>query len=215
MADAPPTTPPAVPPTEPVPPAAPPAAPPTPPAEPPVPPAEPELGEAGKRALDSERAARRDAEKRAKDVETELAALRATQMTDQEKAIEAARAEGRAEAVAASNVVILKAHVLAAAAGKLADPNDAIKLIALDQFTPTADGEFDTAALAASIDALLAAKPYLGINRPGATPPPGSANGGPQGGGPAQWTQEQLDQATPEQIIAAKNAGLLNTLMGI
>lgn len=52
----------------------PPATPPTPPADPPKP---DDLGEAGKAALDAERIARRDADKRAKDAEAKLAAYEA------------------------------------------------------------------------------------------------------------------------------------------
>src|SRR5687768_12689074 len=63
---------------------------------PPTPPPEAEaLGDAGKKALSEERAARKAAEKAARDAQAELDRLRQASMSDQEKAVAAARLEGR------------------------------------------------------------------------------------------------------------------------
>lgn len=164
---------------------------------------EPELGDGGKKALEAERRARRDAER-------QLAELRKQGMTDQEKAIEEARADERRKGA----TQLLNASILARAAGRLQDPSDAIAMIA-SKITIADDGTFDDAAIASEIDDLIRSKPYLAVGKPSATPAPGSANGGPQGSGPAQWTESDLQGKTPEQIEAARVSGLLNTLLGI
>lgn len=55
------------------------------------------LGEAGRRALEAERAARRDAEKKASDAAKELETLRAANQSDADKALDAARKETAAQ----------------------------------------------------------------------------------------------------------------------
>ena len=69
-------TPAQTPPTDPAPPAT---------GAPPTPPADDTLGDAGKRALDAERDARREAEKRAKAAEVELKKLQDAGLSDQER----------------------------------------------------------------------------------------------------------------------------------
>lgn len=149
-----------------------------PPAAPPAtPPPEPDLGDAGKRALDAERDARRQAEKAAKDAQTELEKLRSASMSDQEKAVAAAKAEGRDEALKTANERLVRAEVKAAAAGKLADPGDALGLLGdLSAFIDKS-GDVDTKAITSAIDELVKAKPYLS-----AKPGNGSGEGGPRGG---------------------------------
>lgn len=168
------TTPPAPPaPTAdpPAPPSSQPPAPPAPPAPPPSstpPPAAPTAEDLAKltASLDAER-------KRAKTLETELAALKAGQMTDQEKAVAAAREEGRAEAAKAAALVLVAAEFRAAAAGKLADPDAAIAVLDLAKLV-AADGSPDKAAIAALVGKLAAVPPA-----------PGSIPGGPRGGPPS------------------------------
>jgi hypothetical protein len=144
----------------------------TPPSEPPD--ATPEggdddLGDGGKKALAAERAAARAADKRAKAAEAELAKLREANATESEKALAAAKAEGRNEALATANTRILTAEVKAAAAGVLQDPDDAVRLLDLDQFEVGEDGAVDVKAIKAEVAALAKAKPYLSV---GATPAP-------------------------------------------
>lgn len=149
-------------------------------ATPPPPGSDPEdqLGEAGKKALDAERAERRKAEKRAKDLDAELSKFREASMTEQEKAVEAARKESAAATLASVNQRILKAEIRAAAGGKLADPEDAIRFLDLDIFTVTDEGEVDQKAVASAIDRLLQLKPYLAAS---ATRPAGDADQGARG----------------------------------
>jgi hypothetical protein len=132
----------------------------------------PELGDAGKKALDEERAARRAAEKLAKENADELDKLRKATMSDQEKAVAEAKAAGRQEAMAEANARLLRSEIRGAAAGKLADPGDAAALLGdIDQFLDK-NGEPDSKAIASAIDALVKAKPYLAPAgaRPGALP---------------------------------------------
>lgn len=148
-----------------------------PPEDPPKPepaPAKPEdaLGDAGKRALDEERAARSAADKRAKAAEAELEKIRKANMNETEKAIAEAKAQARQEALGEANTRVLRSEVRAAAGGKLADPNDAPALLGdLTRFLAD-DGEIDTKAISSAIDDLVKAKPYLAPagSRPGRLP---------------------------------------------
>lgn len=172
------------------------------PADPPAdPPKDPALGDPGKKALDEERAARRDAERTAKaaekarkELEERLAAIEAENATDQEKAIAAARKEGESEATARANTRIIRSEVKAAAATKLNDPNDAIAMLDLSQFEVDADGNVDEKAIASAIDELVTAKPYLAV---GATPRTGNGDGG---------AHEDPGDLTLEQQIAEAEA---------
>lgn len=140
-----------------------------------------DLGDAGKKAIDEERKARRAAEKAAKDAQAELDKLRQESMSEQEKAIAQARAEAKTEVLKDANQRVLRSEIKAAAGGKLADPADAVGLLGdLDRFVGD-DGEVDSKAISSAIDELIKSKPYLAANgsRPaplpggGATPPNG------------------------------------------
>lgn len=130
-----------------------------------------DLGDAGKKALAAERAAAKAAEKRAKALESELEKLRLENASAEEKAIAAAKAEGRTEALTVSNARLLRAEVKAAASGVLQDPDDAVRLLDLDQFEVDDDGEVDTKAITAAVERLAKSKPYLAVGaKPTALP---------------------------------------------
>lgn len=156
------------------------------------------LGPAGEKALAEERAARKAAEKQAKDAQTELDKVRKANMTDQEKAVAEARAEGRKEALATATDRLLRAEVKAAAGNKLADPGDAVAHLrdagGLDRFL-TDDGEVDTKAVASAIDDLVKAKPYLAsAAKPGALPGGGARPS--NGVTPDDWLRQQWRSKT-------------------
>lgn len=153
-----------------------------------------DLGDAGKRALDEERNARKTAEKAARDAKAELDKLRKDSMSDQEKAIADAKAEVRQEVLAQANSRLLRAEVRAAAAGKLADPDDAARLLDLDSFVDD-EGDIDSKAIKSAIDKLVAAKPYLS-----AKPGSGSGEGGARGGSASS-------EPTMDDLIRQKVAG--------
>ncbi len=151
-----------------------------------------ELGDAGKKALDEERNARKTAEKQARDAQAELDKIRASSMSDQEKAVAPAKAEGRDEALKTANERLVRAEVKAAAAGKLADPGDALGL--LGDLTTFIDktGDVDTKAITSAIDELVKTKPYLSA-KPGNGAGEGGARGGNANSGPSMddWLRQQ------------------------
>lgn len=124
------------------------------------------LGEAGKRALDQERRARRAAEK-------ELEKLRSAAMSDQEKAIAAAKTAAMAEATRAAGPRLVRAELRAAAA-EAGLPADALagflEYADLNRFL-TEDGEPDGKAITAAVK-------RLGGNAAGGASYDGGARGG-------------------------------------
>jgi hypothetical protein len=74
------------------------------------------LGDAGKRALDDMKAAKKAAEKAAKDATAELEQLRAATATDAEKALAQARKEGATEVLGRAQSQIRRSEVRAALA---------------------------------------------------------------------------------------------------
>jgi hypothetical protein len=137
---------------------------------------DPKLGAAGERALREERAARTKAERDAKAVKKELDDLKAASATDAEKAIAKAKQEGKTEALKLANARVMKSEIKAAAAGRLANPAVAVRLLDPDDFTDD-DGEVDEKKLKAAIDQLLKDEPYLaGKGRAN-----GDGGGGPRG----------------------------------
>lgn len=114
------------------------------------------------KALDSERARSRANAAAAR----ELAALRASQQTDTEKAIAAARDEAAKEITSKYTTRLAGLSVRAAAGGKLRDPEDAVAHLQgrLGEFV-NEDGDVDDKAVTAAVDALLKARPYLGVEK--------------------------------------------------
>lgn len=128
------------------------------------------LGAEGVKALEAFKARARAAEKSAKDAQSELERLRQAAMSDTEKAVATAKAEGRKEALAEVTSRLVRAEVKAAAAGKVADPDDVAALLGDLNAYVKDDGEVDSKSLASAIDALVKAKPYLAAA--GAKPAP-------------------------------------------
>lgn len=156
------TTPPAPPaPPAPPPPTPDPPTPPT-PAPPPAPPAPPTPDSAAelRATLDAERRSR-------KDLETELAKLRAATMTEQERAVAAAKAEGRAEAARDAGLLVAAAEFRAAAAGKIANPEAALAALDLSKLVGD-NNEPDRKAIARLVEQLAA------VPDPGGRVPPGA-----------------------------------------
>lgn len=147
------------------------------------------LGPKGEKALAAEKEKRRKESERRRAAEAELAKLRNKDSSE----VDQARTEAETAALAKANTRILKAEVRAAAAGKLADPSDALKLLDLTQFEVDGDGEVDRDEIGSAIDTLLKSKPYLAAATNGKRFQ-GSGDGGARGKTPS------LDQ----QIIAAE-----------
>jgi hypothetical protein len=120
-----------------------------------------------------------DERRRRQAAEADLEKLRKQHQTDEEKKLDEARNEGKAEATKTLTTKLVRAEVKSLATGKFADPADAIAHLRdeLDTLV-TKDGDPDTKAIEAKLDALLKAKPHLGGKaRP--TPIPGGAGNQP------------------------------------
>lgn len=121
----------------------------------------------------------------------------------EEQALAAARLEGHTAATDAANKRILRSEVKAAAAGKLANPALAVKLIDLDSLEVDADGEVDEDAIAEAISALLEENPYLAAQ--GGTTQFDTARGKPKP--KTKLTAADLEKMTPAQIAKAYDEG--------
>lgn len=171
------------------------------------------LGPAGEKALAAEKDKRRAESAKRRELEAELAALKAAASADTEKAdLEAIKAQAIREANAAAAQRILRSEIKAAAAGKLADPADAYKFLDLADFEVNENGDVDTAEIASAITGLLTSKPYLKAAQSGH----GSADGGVRKGSrPDQLTREQIQSMSSDAVEAARQKGQLNDLLGI
>jgi len=173
------------------------------------------LGDAGKKALDAMKAERAAAKAEAKTIREEFDAFKAkAEGKEAEYAKEQERRNVESAALAKANERIRKAEIRAAAAGKLADPTDALRYLDLEQFEVGDDGEVDTAAITAAIEDLVKSKPYLAAQ--GGTPgtvfeSPGAHRAA---GKPGQLKQAELKGMTPAQINTARAEGRLNDILG-
>ncbi|WP_460801488.1 hypothetical protein [Microbacterium sp. GXF6406] len=172
------------------------------------------LGDPGKKALDAMKAKWKSADAAAKETAAKLAALEAkVNGTEAEHAAATERERVQSEAIAKANARLVRAEVRTAAKGRLSNADDAFAFIDISQVEVNDDGDIDTSAVTALIDDLIAERPYLAA----ATAPrfEGGADAGAKNvTGPKQWTQADMDKATPAEILAAHKAGLLKSLMG-
>jgi hypothetical protein len=127
-------------------------------------------------------------QKRAQTAEAELTKFREAQLSEQEKAVKAARDEGFTEGRSLGDQRLIRAEVITAAAGKAADPNDVYALLlaggALNDIEVDDNANVDTKSIAALVDALLTEKKHLAVGptsrdpdfgaRPAVTPAPNS-----------------------------------------
>lgn len=161
-----------------------------------------------KSILDKERRAARDSARTAKKAETALAAatteleqFRQAQMTEQEKAVAAARAEGVAEGRTAGNQALVRAAVISAAVGKVANPGHAFAILtdqgALRGIEVNETGEVDNDAIKTAIDSLVEADPQLAVTAPVRDPQFGNRQ-------PATGTPPNTDAAFDAFLRAAR-----------
>lgn len=186
-----------------------------------------QLGDAGKKALDrmkqqvkttrSELAEYRKLGLSAADLQT----LIAKSQEDSAKAEQARlRQEAESAALSKANERLIKAEVKAAAAGKLANPAIALRLLDLSDFDVNDDGEVDSDAISAAIDELLKNEPYLGVTQGEPKRFQGTGDGGARGeaGGKPQLTEADVKQLYKErrytEIDAARRDGRLDKVLG-
>jgi hypothetical protein len=170
------------------------------------------LGPAGQKALQAEKEKRKEAARKLREAQAELERLR----NGDDKAA-AAAAEAEKAALAKANKRILRSEVKAAAAGRLADPTDALRLLDLDQFEVGEDGEVDEGELNDAIADLLKKKPYLAAQQNGKPRFQGGADQGARKKVPAKTVVEQIaeaekasDWATARRLKSAQLAAARN-----
>jgi len=169
------------------------------------------LGDAGKQAIDRMKAERNAARKELRQLREELETLKAPKPKDGEPDLDAIRRDAEKAAQAKANDRIKRADIKAAAAGKLSDPQDALRFLDLDAIEVDDDGNTDTDEISAAIDELLSKKPYLSAQ--GGRRFQGSADGGARAGkNVGQLTADDLKGMSPEAIVKAKAEGRLKDL---
>jgi hypothetical protein len=176
-----------------------------------------DLGDAGKKALDSMKArwkTERDARRKLEEEMEALKAPAASGTTDQPDAAEIKRQATR-DANAKANARILKSEIKAAAAGKLADPSDALAYLDPKSFEVDDNGDVDAEELADAIDDLLTRKPYLAAKAVSRFQGTGDGGAARKASGPSQLTRQDLKGMSPAAISKAKADGRLNKVLGI
>lgn len=180
-----------------------------------------QLGDPGRKALDTMKAQRAAAKKSAREAAARAAAAEATIAQLQAK-IDGREAEHQAEqdrarvesdAIAQAHTLIKKAEVRALAAGKLANPEDALVFLDLDELEVDQDGAVDRAQIEDAIGDLISARPYLAAE--GQSRFQGGADNGADKGArnPRQLTASDIEKMTPAEVDAARRNGQLKNLM--
>lgn len=139
----------------------------------------------------------------------ELEALKASMMSDQEKAIAAAVAAAKADTSAVFGGRLVAAEFRAAAAGRNIDVNAVLDAVDAAKFLAD-DGTPDTARIVEWVNKVAP--------KADSTPPPPKDFG--QGARQPTAAPQITDRAalktmTPDEIVQARKEGRLNTLMGI
>lgn len=115
-------------------------------------------------------------QRRAAELQTKLDQLLDGTRSDTERAVEAARREERDKFTSHLRAQKLDNAVLRYAGSRLADPDDALRLLQLEPADVVADdGSVDDDAIRAAVDDLIRTKPYLvaASRRAGPAPVPG------------------------------------------
>lgn len=170
------------------------------------------LGDAGKRAIEAERKAAREALKRAEAAEKELETLRTGQLSEHEKAIAAARKEATDEATGRAHAMVRRAEVRRALASAGVTPDSLDLAAGAPEFAALAvDDDGQITDLEKSVTSFRTAHPSLFALVRGTA---GNFDGGPSGGRAAlpTFTRAQLSDATfyrahRDEILAAQREG--------
>lgn len=180
-----------------------------------------QLGDPGKKALDTMKGKLRAEREKRRALEAQLAE-RDKPADGEQPDPEALVRQAEATALARVNERLVKAEVKAAAAGKLADPADAHRFLDLSQFEVDADGNVDADEVAEAIDDLLTSKPYLAAQG-GSTKLrfQGTADSGARKGNarPTQLTEADVKRLSAAgnhaEIVKAQNEGRLDDYLGL
>lgn len=148
------------------------------------------------------------ARERAEAAEARVKELEAAGQTEHEKALAQAReeaaAEARQEVTDKVRDKLLKAEIKALAAGTFADPDDAHRLLDLeDDDIFNDDGDIQTDALKSALEDLLERKPHLKATPPNGGKPAGDADAGKGKGAKDLESQSVEDHLKRIQKTAA------------
>jgi hypothetical protein len=179
-----------------------------------------QLGDPGKKALDTMKGKLKAEREKRRALEAQLAERDKPADGDQPDQGALVR-QAEATALARVNERLVKAEVKAAAAGKLADPGDAHRFLDMSQFEVDDDGNVDADEVADAIDDLLKSKPYLAAQG-GSTKPrfQGTADSGARKGNarPSQLTEADVKRLSAAgkhaEIVKAQNEGRLDDYLG-
>lgn len=162
-----------------------------------------------KSALQKERTARKDAEKRERELKRQLDDHG---KSADEKALDDARREAAAEATSKAHKLLVAAEFRSAAAKRVKDPRIAAKLVDLTEIDVDDDGVVDADGITAALDALLEEYPDLAPSRFNGTADQGGVG---KSGKPSQLTADDLSTMSPEQVVAARKEGRLDNILGV
>lgn len=144
---------------------------------------ESELGDAGKKALDAMKAERDKARREAREnseAAKRLKEIEDANASDLEKAVKAAREEGRAEVQSTANARLINAEARALAAeAKFRNPGLAIKAVDLSAVSVSDDGTVDVDSIRTALADLALADPYLVDDGKTPRPKPDGTQGNP------------------------------------
>lgn len=179
-----------------------------------------QLGDPGKKALDTMKGKLKAEREKRRALEAQLAER--DKPADGAADPEALVRQAEATALARVNERLVKAEVKAAAAGKLADPADAHRFLDLSQFEVDDDGNVDADEVSDAIEDLLKSKPYLAAQGGTPTKPrfQGTADSGARKGNarPSQLTEADVKRLSAAgnhaEIVKAQQEGRLDDYLG-
>lgn len=175
-----------------------------------------QLGDAGKRALDSMKGKWRDERTKRQALEQRIAELETAPKGESETPdADSIRAQAARDANAKANARILRSEVKALAAGKFADPADVALYLDLDKFEVDDSGDVDADEINDAIEELLTRKPHLAATARPRFQGTGDGGAARKATGPKQLTADDLKGMSPEQVVKAKREGRLNSVLGI
>ncbi|WP_327436146.1 hypothetical protein OG279_26265 [Streptomyces sp. NBC_01201] len=166
-----------------------------------------DLGDKGKRALDSMKGKLKAEREKRRTLEQQLAEK------DGADESEKVRRQAESEALSKANTRILRSEIKAAATGKLINPKDALVHIDLDQFEVDEDGQVDEDEVADAIENLLKERPYLAAATAKRFQGTGDGGAARKAGRPKQLSRADLKTMTPAQIVKAKEDGQLDDML--
>lgn len=156
-----------------------------------------QLGDPGKKALAAQKQKWKTERDRRRELEKQLAEAAKPKSDSDEPHPDQIRADAEQAATAKANARIIRAELRAAAAGKLADPADALAFLDPAEFEVDESGEVDADEISEAISDLLTRKPHLAAGEKRRF----------QGGGDGGAGRDSKPRTLDQQIAEAEAAG--------